>query len=113
MKKLLMIITASVLLSSASFASTVTQESHKSFSTATYQSKAEAYDAGFKMVENFNTMTNQELYKTFSLNGERFVSDININGTKVTVDEFATSPGEINYKANVDVDYDYNTYEHE
>ena len=110
MKTLLTVITTSLLLSTASFAGTM-QENHTDLSTATYQSKAEAYDAGFKMIENLKTMSDKELAKTLRFHGNTWVSDIKIKDTQVTVAEFATSPSEFNYKAIVNVDYNFKAEE--
>jgi hypothetical protein len=111
MKSLLVITATTLLLSSAAFASTVEQESNTNFATATYQTKAEAFDAGFDIVDNLKTMTNSELRNKLSLYGEDFVTDITINGSEVTVTELATSPGNIQYKALVNVDYNYTANE--
>jgi len=111
MKTLIATITASLLLSTASFAGTVTQESNADLATPTYQSKAEAYDAGFKMIENLKSLSSKELVKTLPFYGETSVSDVTIKGTQVTVTEFAKTPNEINYKAIVNVDYNFNAYE--
>ena len=111
MKSLLVIAATTLLLSSATFASTVEQESNSNFATATYQTKAEAFDAGFDIVDNLKTMTESQLRHKLSLFGEDFVSDITINGSEVTVTELATSPGDIQYKALVNVDYNYSANE--
>lgn len=113
MKSLLTIITTSLLISSTAFASMVNQESQSNFTTATYQSKAEAYDAGFEIVNNLKTMSDKELRKEFSLYNERFVKNITINNAEVTISEFATSPGNVEYKALVNVDFNYSADEHD
>lgn len=111
MKSLLIVTATTLLLSSAAFASTVNEKSNTNFATASYHTKAEAFDAGFDIIDNLKTMTNSELRNKFSLYGEDLVSNITINGTKVTVTEFATSPGNINYQALVNVDYNYTANE--
>ena len=113
MNKLLAIAAASILLSSTAFASTVIEESNTSFSTGTYQSKADAYNAGFDIVDNLKTMTNGELRNELSLYNDTFVRDITINNSKVTVTEYSNVLGEINYKALVNVDYNYKANESE
>jgi len=113
MKKLLTIAAASILLSSTAFASTVIEESNSHFSTGTYQTKADAYNAGFDIVDNLKTMTNGELRKELSLYDEGFARDITINSSKVTVSEYSNAPGEVNYKALVNVDYNYKANESE
>jgi hypothetical protein len=111
MKSLFAIATASLLITSTAFASIVTQESQSNFTTATYQSKAEAYNAGFDIVNNLKTMSDKELRKEFSLYGEKFVKNITINDAEVTISEFATTPDNIQYKALVNVDFNYSADE--
>ncbi|MHA2938977.1 DUF3316 domain-containing protein [Vibrio sp. RC27] len=111
MKSLITIFTTSLLLSTASFAGSVTQEGSTDLATATYQSKAEAYDAGFKMIENLKTLSSDELIKKLPFYVQASADDVMLKDTKVTITEFATSPSEINYQAIVNVDYNFSAYQ--
>lgn len=111
MKKLLTITAASLLLSSAAFASDVIMDNTAHFTTDSYQTKTEAFNAGFDITDNLTSITQTELLKKLPHFGDELVHDIAIDDTNVTIEEYATSRDHISFRAIVNVDYHYSAYQ--
>jgi len=110
MKKL-MTIAAGLLVSTSVFASTVDIDKSEKIVAGTYETKAMAYDAGFDFTESLQAMNERQLSRTLSTWAYSMVDDIEINDSKVTVEEIANSRGEIQYRAIVDVNYQFSAHE--
>ncbi|MDR9826628.1 DUF3316 domain-containing protein [Vibrio sp. FNV 38] len=104
MKKLIIFIATSFMLSPLAFAEETV--GHTSLKSSQFGTKAEAYDAGFAIVNKLSSLAVYELdYKLRPLDGW----DSSIYNTKVTIDELSSAPGTIEYQASVSVDYTYMT----
>lgn len=110
MKKLITLATG-LLLATSVFASTTTVTQTKSFKTDGYQTKSEAYDAGFDLTDALKGMDNSQLRSELSLWAYNSVNGIVIDGSQVTVQETATELGKIEYRAVVNLDYHFNAHE--
>ncbi len=100
MKKLIAL-TATLAVSTATFAATVGGD--RDVFTEGYGSEAQAYDAGFDLLEEYKEMSSLELQSTLGINAP----GIELKGGTVVVEEFAQNRGEIQYRAIVDLDYVY------
>jgi len=109
--KTLMTIAAGLLVSTSVFASTVDIDKNEKIVAGTYETKAMAYDAGFDLTESLLAMNEHQLSKTFSTWAYSMVDDIEINDSKVVVEEYANSRGDIQYRAIVDVNYQFSAHE--
>ncbi len=107
MKKLI-ITAAGLLLTTSAFASN-TIDSNATFKTDAYQSKAEAYQAGFELADSFKAMNQGELKFQLPVQSYSRVSNIGINDSEVTIQEFANNSGNIEYHAIVDLDYQFDS----
>lgn len=99
MKKLIVLATA-LIVSSATYAA----NGERHVYTEGYQSKAQAYDAGFDVLEEYQSMTD------YKLGSKLMISDAsiaNLTGGSVMVEEFATNRNVIQYRAIVELDYQY------
>ncbi|KHT51580.1 DUF3316 domain-containing protein [Vibrio sinaloensis] len=106
MKKIILL--ASLVLSTSVFAATSTVQSERTFTTDSYASKEQAYQAGFGLVEEFKQMSQNELEnKLVTGPNDAIYQSIIVNDMNVAVKEFGTIDGKIEYKAVVDIDYQY------
>ncbi|TCS40467.1 DUF3316 domain-containing protein [Reinekea marinisedimentorum] len=97
--------TTVVLISAASIASANTEYTSKSFYSDSYTTEAEAYNAGFDVVDNVTQASKGELNKMLDTYG--FSRDLTVDDAKVTLEEFAVERGQIEYRAKVSVNYHY------
>ena len=111
MKKLMTITLSTLLLSTSVFASTVNVDKSTNFETQTYQTKAMAYNAGFEIVDNLAQMNAAQLREKLPTFTDQFVRNVEIDKTKVTVNEFAIDRDNVKYSAVVNVNYHYNAEE--
>ncbi|WP_375749119.1 DUF3316 domain-containing protein [Vibrio sp. HN007] len=102
---------AAALLTSSVFAGTHTAHSSTHFSTDSFASKAEAYDAGFGLVDQISDMNESQLRNKLTFVGGSGVRNIKVGDTEVTIEEFAETRGQIAYRAIVNVDYSYTAHE--
>ncbi len=108
MKKLT-VLAATILMSATAFAGTQSVYSETNLSTAGFASKAAAYEAGFDYVDALETASSSELQFKLAPIGEHSVSNIQLDDTIVTIEEFSKARGEISYRAIVNVDYHFDT----
>jgi len=108
MKKLATL-AAALLISTSAFATKQVIHSQKDFNTDTFSNKAQAYDAGFAYVDNLSNLSDSELRQRLLIVSQTPASKIEIDDTKVSVQEFAQQRGEIVYQAVVNLDYHYTT----
>ncbi len=106
--KNLIVTAAGLLLTTSAFASTMTVDSSATFNTDAYSTKAEAYQAGFDLADSFTTMNQGELKFQLPVSSYTRVTNVDINDSQVTVNEFATASGDVQYSAVVDLDYQFN-----
>jgi hypothetical protein len=106
MKKV--VILASLLMSASVLASTNTETSNTSFTTDAYATKQQAYDAAFDLMDEMKAMNNAELKTALPIHESNVVyPSVKIEEMTVHVEEFANNKGNIQYKAVLDVDYQY------
>ena len=108
MKKL-MTLAATLLISSSVFASSEVVHSDKHFNTEAFTDKAQAYEAGFTYLENLNTLSDAQLRQKLVVISQTPANNIKIDDSKVSIQEFAQTRGQIAYRAVVDVDYHFTT----
>ncbi len=109
--KRLITLTTGLLLTTSVFASTTTVTQTKFFKTDSYQTKSEAYDAGFDLTDSLKSMDNSQLRNKLSLWAYNSVNSITIDDSQVIVQETATERGNIEYRAIVNLDYHFNAHE--
>lgn len=107
MKKVMILATA-LTISTTAFASIRTSNSETSFKTEVFATQQQAYNAGFDLVEQFQNMSPNQLAHKLpihetSLNGQ----SVKVNDMEVRVEPFAKQPGQVQYRAIVDVDYQF------
>lgn len=110
MKKLTTL-AATLLISTSVFANTQTVHSDKNFSTDSFTDKAAAYQAGFDYIDNLNGLSGSELKHKLLVISQTPVKGIKIDDSEVSIEEFAQNRGEIAYRAIINVDYHYSTYD--
>ncbi|MDV7106380.1 DUF3316 domain-containing protein [Vibrio sp. TH_r3] len=104
MKKLLTMAVTTLLISSTAFASMVTSTS--TLNTKDFDTKTQAYEAGFILADSLSNKTDFQLQKDLRvLDG----SDVSINNVEVKVTELATDPNTISYRAELEVNYSYDS----
>jgi len=108
MKKLTTL-AATLLISSSVFASSQVIHSDKNFTTEAFTDKSQAYEAGFSYLDNLNKLSDAQLRQKLILISETPAHDIKIDASKVSIQEFAQTRGEIAYRAVLDVDYHFTT----
>ena len=108
MKKLTTLL-ATLLISSSVFASSEVVHSDKNFSTDAFTDKAQAYEAGFTYLDSLKTLSDAELRQKLIVISQTPAHNIKIDGSKVSIQEFAQTRGQIAYRAIVDVDYHFTT----
>lgn len=105
------ILASGLLLVSSAFASTTTVSDNATFTTDTYSSKAEAYNAGFDLSDSVKAMDQSQLRFNLPVQSYTLVKNINVGQAEVTVEEIANNNGDIQYRAIVDVDYNFSAKE--
>lgn len=106
MKKIILL--ASIVMSTSVFAATSTMQSDRTFSTDGYATKQLAYQAGFDLMDEFKQMSQTELKnKLVSSNDNVINQSLKVTDMTVAIEEFGNSEGNIEYKAVLDVDYQY------
>ncbi|RKF22179.1 DUF3316 domain-containing protein [Alginatibacterium sediminis] len=105
MKKLI-VIAATILLSGSALATTV--NASKAVLTQGYTSQAQAYEAGFDVIDQYQELSAVELSKALNMNmlGVDQYS-FEYAGAEVKIEEFAQVRDELQYRAVVDVNYQY------
>ena len=111
MMKKTLILAISTLLSTSAFASIETSYEENSFHTDAFENKASAYNAGFDIADQFGDMNRTQLQRKLNIFGNSPVENITIDGTKVTIEEFAESRNKIAYRAKVNVSFHYDYHE--
>ncbi|SDH18215.1 Protein of unknown function [Vibrio xiamenensis] len=109
MKTFILLSSASVLAVSAPvLAAPQTQYSATTFQTQSYSDKNMAYQAGHKMMNKFSNMSAQQLREELPiLEPELDQNSVDIKDMNLQVQKVALESGKIQYRAIVDVDYNY------
>ncbi len=102
---------AGLLLTTSAFASTMTVSENATLETGLYNTKAEAYNAGFDLSDSVKAMSQTQLRKEFPVDSYTSVKNINVDDSEVTVEEIATNRGKVQYRAIVDLDYRFDAKE--
>ncbi len=105
MKKAILI-TAGFLVSSSVFANANLTKDTTLYSDSVTTSQA-AYDAGYKIMDNLTHMSQTELRDTLLTPSDTLVGKVKIDDIKITVTPFSEAKGDIEYRASVDVQYNY------
>ncbi len=108
MKKLTVLATT-LLLSATAFAGSQTTYSEKNIKTDGFATKAAAYEAGFDAADALADASKSELRFKLSPSTDKSITDIQIDDTQITIEEFAQAQGEIAYRAIVNVDYHFDS----
>lgn len=107
MKKLI-VLTAVLTLSSTAFAATVTSRADSKIKTQGYETQQQAFDAGFKVMDEINSMSSRELNNKLNvLESQLLTNSLKVTSVEVTTQAFANNSHKIEYRAIVDVDYQY------
>lgn len=102
MKTITTIVATSLMFCSSAFADETV--GNKLLVSDGHSSKTQAYDTGFEMVNELKSLPQGELdNKLLSIDG----SEASIYSLEVTVEEYAAKRGVIEYRAVVDVQYNY------
>ncbi|XAW87906.1 DUF3316 domain-containing protein [Vibrio sp. CDRSL-10 TSBA] len=111
MKKALVILTT-MSLSAGAFAAISTAEKETTIATGAYQSQQLAYDAGFQMVDHLNQLPGDELAQELNIFDAQIATEsLKVTDAEVKVEPFAPKDGHVQYRALVDVDYQYTVRE--
>ncbi|ELV8684120.1 DUF3316 domain-containing protein [Vibrio fluvialis] len=111
MKKALVILTT-MTLSAGAFASIGTTQQETTLTTDAYASKQQAYDAGFAKVSELKKMPSNELANELNVFDTKLVQNsMKVKDAEVKVEPFAKPDGQVQYRAVVDVDYQYTVRE--
>ncbi|MEG3755187.1 DUF3316 domain-containing protein [Psychromonas arctica] len=108
MKKLTTL-AAALLISTGALASTQVVHSDKVFNTDAFADKAQAYDAGFDYIDDLEDLSDAQLRQKLIVISQVPATNIEIDNSKVFVEEFSPARGEVAYRAVVDVDYHFTT----
>ncbi|MGD8110022.1 DUF3316 domain-containing protein [Vibrio sp. TRT 21S02] len=107
MKKTILLLSA-LLMSSSVFAAISTTHSDRSFKSNEYQTKQEAYDAGYEMMDTLRTMPASELRNKLGIIENTLqYNSIKIDDMKLSVEEYSKQLGDMKYRAILNVDYQY------
>ncbi|TCS40200.1 DUF3316 domain-containing protein [Reinekea marinisedimentorum] len=98
-------IAAAVLISSASFAGS--NSGSTTLYTGTYDSASAAYEAGFDVIDDLAQASQGELKSTLKTYNEGVVRNLSIDDTKVKVEEVAVARNVYQYRAMIDVDFEF------
>jgi archaellum component FlaF (FlaF/FlaG flagellin family) len=96
-------IAAALLISSATFAGTGSVVLYTDY----YDSASAAYEAGFDVVDNLSQASQGQLKQTLKTYNDGVIRNISIDETKVKVEEVAVARDDFQYRALVDIDYEY------
>lgn len=96
-------IAATLLISSATFAGVGSATLY----TDSYSSASAAYEAGFDIIDNLSQASQGELKQALKTYNEGVVHNIEIDETKVKVEEVAVARDVFEYRAMIDVDYEF------
>ncbi|MCK6264534.1 DUF3316 domain-containing protein [Vibrio sp. ZSDE26] len=108
MMKNAILFTIAMMVSSTTFAGVNTRTSEASLKTGAYATPEQAYSAGYDLMDQFNEMPTNQLLKELPINENNVqYPSVKVTGSKVTVEEFSKKRGEIQYRAVVEVDYQY------
>ncbi|MBY8086213.1 DUF3316 domain-containing protein [Vibrio fluvialis] len=111
MKKALVILTT-MTLSAGAFASMGTTQQETTLTTDAYASKQQAYDAGFAKVNELKKMPSNELANELNVFDTKLVQNsMKVKDAEVKIEPFAKPDGQVQYRAVVDVDYQYTVRE--
>ncbi len=105
MNKSILVI-AGLLASSSVFANTDLTKDTTIYAESAATSQA-AFDAGNAIANNLNQMSQTELRDTLLTPSDTLVGNVKVDNVKVTVTPFSEAQGNVQYKAAVDVQYNY------
>jgi len=102
------VIATSLLLSTTAFAATHNQTGFTHIDKEGYQTREQAYSAGFDVVDTLNQMTSREqAFKLGLMQVDLVNNSVGVDEMEVVVEEYAPQRGQIAYRARVNIDYHY------
>ncbi|TXY27876.1 DUF3316 domain-containing protein [Vibrio mimicus] len=111
MKKIILGLTA-LTLSAGTFAGIETNHKERSLTAGVYDTQDQAYAAGFKKIEQLQTLPENQLANELSVwEGSVLPRKLAIDDTEVVVQSFSKQPGVVQYRSIVNVDYQYQVRE--
>ena len=104
-----LIATAAGLLTAFSVSAASLETVHRDtmLKSDSFETKSEALDAGFNIYESLNTANNRQLRSKLTTFADNIVGGISIESAQVRIEEVPVSRNKIEYRAVVDVDYNY------
>jgi len=112
MKKIITL-TAGLLVASSAFASVHTTYNETTLFTPSFETKTEAFNAGFDITESLSAMTENQLRSKLPAFTETGIRNLDLDNTEVQVEEFAVTRDEIQYRAAINVSYHFDSIEHD
>lgn len=107
MKKVIVLTTA-LMVSSTAFAAINTQSSETTVKTDAFATQEQAYNAGYDLMDEFKAMPTNQLMQELPIHENNVQRpSVKVTETKVTIEEFAKERGKVQYRAVVEVDYQY------
>ncbi|WP_295895464.1 DUF3316 domain-containing protein [uncultured Vibrio sp.] len=107
MKKVILLATA-LMASSAVFATVNTRNSETTIKTEAFDTQEQAYNAGHDLMDEFKAMRNNELIKELPIHENNVQHpSVKVVDSNVKVEAFSKQRGVVQYRAIVEVDYQY------
>ncbi len=107
MKKIIIFATA-LVASATVFAGTYTSISNTSLKTEAFATQEQAYNAGFDLVDQLRQMKPNELAKKLPVFEPSLKSQsVKLKDLEVHVEPFSKVRGQVEYRAIIDVNYQY------
>ncbi|MCW8333303.1 DUF3316 domain-containing protein [Vibrio paucivorans] len=107
MKKAILLASA-LVISSTAFAGVNSKSSETTVKTDAFATQEQAYNAGYDLMDEYKAMPSHQLRAKLPINENSVkTSSVEVTDGKVTVEEFSPARGEIQYRAVVEVDYQY------
>lgn len=106
MKKLILF--ATLVISASVFAANQTVISHTTLTTKAYPTRQLAHDAAYGIVDEMKAMDSAKLNLVLPISESNVAyPSVKINDMTVQVEEFSRIPSKQEYKANIEVEYQY------
>ncbi|MEZ8824262.1 DUF3316 domain-containing protein [Vibrio amylolyticus] len=107
MKRVILLATA-LMVSSAAFSAVNTRSSETTIKTEAFTTQEQAYNAGYEVMEELNAMQTNDLIKALPIreNNVRHPS-VKVTDTTIKIEAFSKQRGDVQYRAIVEVDYQY------
>ena len=102
------VLAATMLLSSTVFASNQLNSSATSITTEGYATQEQALNAGYTLMDEINEMSSSQLTNKLPISATTVIYDsVKVKDVELHIEAFSKKRGEVQYRAIVDVDYQY------